>query len=78
MVPRWLRSPPAHRKLFFNPKPSPAQLTIDRYCLPKAVLQLAWRPVPREGTDRAYEVAIAGEDSSLRVYAFSEGYLGGS
>ncbi|KAH6892230.1 WD40-repeat-containing domain protein [Thelonectria olida] len=48
------------------------------FCLPKAVLQLAWRPGPREGVGRAYEVAVAGDDSSLRVYAFSEGYLEGS
>ncbi|KAH8733500.1 WD40-repeat-containing domain protein [Ilyonectria robusta] len=48
------------------------------FCLPKAVLQLAWRPVAREGAERAYEIAVAGEDTSLRVYAFSHGYLGGS
>ncbi|KAM6512653.1 Elongator subunit elp2 [Fusarium solani] len=45
------------------------------FCLPKAVLQLAFRPVAREGSDRAYELAIAGEDSSVRVYAFSQEYL---
>jgi hypothetical protein len=45
------------------------------YCLPKAVHQLAWRPVARDGTDRPYELAIAGEDSSLRVYAFSQAYF---
>lgn len=45
------------------------------FCLPKAVLQLAWRPAAREGAARAYEIAVAGEDSSLRVYAFGHGYL---
>ncbi|KAI5461298.1 WD40-repeat-containing domain protein [Mariannaea sp. PMI_226] len=48
------------------------------FCLPKAVLQLSWRPVSREGAGRPFEVAVAGEDSSLRVYAFSQEYLGGS
>ncbi|KAJ4201999.1 Elongator subunit elp2 [Fusarium falciforme] len=47
----------------------------EAFCLPKAVLQLAFRPVAREGSDRAYELAIAGEDSSVRVYAFSQEYL---
>ncbi|KAL6360385.1 hypothetical protein LRP88_06091 [Fusarium phalaenopsidis] len=47
----------------------------EAFCLPKAVLQLAFRPVAREGSDRAYELAIAGEDSSIRVYAFSQEYL---
>ncbi|RMJ15998.1 hypothetical protein CDV36_004326 [Fusarium kuroshium] len=47
----------------------------EDFCLPKAVLQLAFRPVAREGSDRAYELAIAGEDSSVRVYAFSQEYL---
>ncbi|KAJ4302243.1 Elongator subunit elp2 [Collariella sp. IMI 366227] len=37
-------------------------------CLPKAVMQLAWRPT-REG-QQGRELAIAGEDGSLRVYAF--------
>ncbi|KAI8965734.1 WD40 repeat-like protein [Daldinia sp. FL1419] len=37
-------------------------------CLAKAVLQLSWRP-----QRSANELAIAGEDSSLRVYSFSEG-----
>ncbi|CAM1508308.1 Fc.00g051560.m01.CDS01 [Cosmosporella sp. VM-42] len=45
------------------------------FCLPKAVLQLAWRPVPRDGF---YEIAVAGEDSSLRIYAFSQKYLEGA
>ncbi|KAF5023232.1 hypothetical protein F66182_4707 [Fusarium sp. NRRL 66182] len=47
----------------------------EDYCLPKATLQLAWRPVSREGSDRPYEIAAAGEDSSLRVYAFSQAYF---
>ncbi|KAL2258572.1 hypothetical protein VTK26DRAFT_8072 [Humicola hyalothermophila] len=38
-------------------------------CLPKAVLQLAWRP-KREGT-QGRELAVAGEDGSLRIYRFS-------
>jgi elongator complex protein 2 len=38
-------------------------------CLPKAVLQLAWRPV-REG-QKGRELAIAGEDGSLRIYEFT-------
>lgn len=44
-------------------------LTSDRLCLPKAVLQLAWRPV-REDAEReaSYDLAVAGEDSSLRIY----------
>jgi elongator complex protein 2 len=37
-------------------------------CLPKAVMQLAWRPA-REG-QKGRELAIAGEDASLRIYAF--------
>jgi elongator complex protein 2 len=37
-------------------------------CLPKAVMQLAWRPA-REG-QKGRELAIAGEDGSLRIYAF--------
>ncbi|KAH6840837.1 WD40-repeat-containing domain protein [Chaetomium sp. MPI-CAGE-AT-0009] len=36
--------------------------------LPKAVLQLAWRPT-REGR-KGRELAIAGEDGSLRIYSF--------
>ena len=37
-------------------------------CLPKAVLQLAWRPT-REGVE-GRELAVAGEDGSLRIYRF--------
>lgn len=37
-------------------------------CLPKAVTQLAWRPA-REG-QVGRELAIAGEDGSLRIYRF--------
>ncbi|KAB5575717.1 WD domain-containing protein [Coniochaeta sp. 2T2.1] len=41
----------------------------DELCLPKAVLQLAWRPVEAEGEpDGACDLAVAGEDSSLRIY----------
>ncbi|KAK0383388.1 hypothetical protein NLU13_9301 [Sarocladium strictum] len=43
--------------------------------LPKAVLQLAWRPVT-VGKEH-HELAIAGEDSSLRIYSFSTGFLTG-
>ncbi|KAK3906423.1 WD40-repeat-containing domain protein [Staphylotrichum tortipilum] len=40
-------------------------------CLPKAVIQLAWRPA-REGREKeGRELAIAGEDGSLRIYAFA-------
>ncbi len=38
-----------------------------RLCLAKAVLQLSWRP--RRTGD---ELAIAGEDGSLRVYSFAD------
>jgi elongator complex protein 2 len=38
-------------------------------CLPKAVMQLAWRPA-REGQEGP-ELAIAGEDGSLRIYRFA-------
>ncbi|KAK0652242.1 RNA polymerase II elongator-like protein [Cercophora newfieldiana] len=37
--------------------------------LPRAVMQLAWRPV-RGGVDEK-ELAVAGEDGSLRIYALS-------
>ncbi|KAL2196241.1 WD40-repeat-containing domain protein [Corynascus similis CBS 632.67] len=37
-------------------------------CLPKAVMQLAWRPAS-EG-QKGRELAIAGEDGSLRIYTF--------
>ncbi|KAK8147676.1 hypothetical protein G3M48_001194 [Beauveria asiatica] len=42
--------------------------------LPKTVLQLAWRPW-QEGSSAAAELAVAGEDSSLRLYAFKDGFL---
>lgn len=38
-------------------------------CLPKAVTQLAWRPA-REG-QQGRELAVAGEDGSLRIYSFA-------
>ena len=44
------------------------KLTGDRLCLPKAVLQLAWRPVEEAEESGAYDLAVAGEDSSLRIY----------
>ena len=40
-------------------------------CLPKAVMQLAWRPRSREERGDRRELAIAGEDGSLRIYSFS-------
>ncbi|KAK4127740.1 WD40 repeat-like protein [Parathielavia appendiculata] len=44
-------------------------LTVQpELCLPKAVLQLAWRPARESQTGR--ELAIAGEDGSLRIYSF--------
>jgi elongator complex protein 2 len=44
-------------------------LTVrSELCLPKAVLQLAWRPA-REGR-QGRDLAIAGEDGSLRIYSF--------
>jgi elongator complex protein 2 len=36
-------------------------------------LQLAWRPVLEEGEgDGTYDLAVAGEDSSLRIYKIKE------
>ncbi|TEA11835.1 Elongator complex protein 2 [Colletotrichum sidae] len=50
---------------------APADGTVQlapHLCLPKPVAQLAWRPnTASEGAD---ELAIAGEDSSLRIYGF--------
>jgi len=43
--------------------------------LPKTVLQLAWRPVSRDEKEARYELAVAGEDSSLRLYGFGEEYF---
>ncbi|KAJ4389259.1 Elongator subunit elp2 [Gnomoniopsis smithogilvyi] len=37
-------------------------------CLPKAVLQLSWRPTVPNREDDGPELAIAGDDSSLRIY----------
>lgn len=37
-------------------------------CLPKAVLQLAWRPASGKEDENRHELAIAGDDSSLRIY----------
>ena len=46
-------------------------------CLSKPVLQLAWRPLPRKSETSAdtvdtvgRELAIAGEDGTLRIYSF--------
>ncbi|WQF79767.1 Putative elongator complex protein [Colletotrichum destructivum] len=38
-------------------------------CLPKPVAQLAWRP--SDDSNDTDELAIAGEDSSLRIYSFT-------
>ncbi|KAI0024430.1 RNA polymerase II Elongator subunit [Xylariomycetidae sp. FL0641] len=53
---------------------APPSLTVSttislpqELCLAKAVLQLAWRP-----QSTSTELAIAGEDGSLRVYAFAK------
>lgn len=52
----------------------------EQLWLPKAVMQLAWRPRVRKGGDddgdegekqQARELAIAGEDGSLRIYEIS-------
>lgn len=48
-------------------------LSVDKH-LPKTVTQLAWRPSQKNGT-AAPELAVAGEDSSLRLYAFKGGFL---
>ncbi|KND93441.1 Elongator complex protein 2, partial [Tolypocladium ophioglossoides CBS 100239] len=42
---------------------------------PKAVLQLGWRPVGQYGERSTYTLAVAGEDSTLRLFAFEETYL---
>lgn len=48
---------------------------MDRLILPKTVLQLAWRPVSKDEKESKYELAVAGEDSSLRLYGFGEKYF---
>ncbi|KAM0287410.1 hypothetical protein ACHAQH_000360 [Verticillium albo-atrum] len=40
----------------------------EHLCLPTTVLQLAWRPA-QDGSEK-HQLAIAGEDSSLRIYRF--------
>ncbi|KAG9250863.1 elongator protein 2 [Emericellopsis atlantica] len=48
---------------------------LEELQIPKTVLQLSWRP----GTDAdKAELAIAGDDSSLRLFSLSEAYLRGS
>ncbi|EHK50714.1 uncharacterized protein TrAtP1_011258 [Trichoderma atroviride] len=49
--------------------------TSPELILPKTVLQLAWRPVSKDENAAKYELAVAGEDSSLRVYGFGEEYF---
>ncbi|GFP55328.1 elongator complex protein 2 [Trichoderma asperellum] len=49
--------------------------TSPELILPKTVLQLAWRPVSRDEKEARYELAVAGEDSSLRLYGFGEEYF---
>lgn len=51
------------------------RLIIHRLILPKTVLQLAWRPLSKDENAAKYELAVAGEDSSLRVYGFGQEYL---
>ncbi|KEY69872.1 hypothetical protein S7711_06428 [Stachybotrys chartarum IBT 7711] len=43
--------------------------------LSKSILQLAWRPVSGDAKGTTHELAVAGDDSSLRLYSFSESYL---
>ncbi|CAG9999724.1 unnamed protein product [Clonostachys byssicola] len=43
--------------------------------LPKAVLQLAWQPATKEDNGGTYKLAIAGDDSSLRLYAVDKEFL---
>jgi len=46
------------------------ELTRGRLWLPRAVLQLAWRPATSKAEeDKGWvDLAVAGEDGSLRVY----------
>lgn len=40
-----------------------------RLSLPKAILQLAWRPVDEKDENQdGYDLAVAGEDNTLRIY----------
>ncbi|KAJ2965621.1 hypothetical protein NQ176_g10527 [Zarea fungicola] len=50
-------------------------LSSDKH-LPKSVLQLAWRPLsPGKADGLVAELAVAGEDASLRLYSFPDGFL---
>lgn len=50
-------------------------LSSDKH-LPKSVLQLAWRPLsPGKADGLSAELAVAGEDASLRLYYFTDGFL---
>lgn len=52
---------------------------LHRLSLPKAILQLAWRPVSENASQGSHhQLAVAGDDSSLRIYAFSDTYLSGT
>ncbi|KAG5950559.1 hypothetical protein E4U53_004859 [Claviceps sorghi] len=42
--------------------------------LPKAVLQLAWRPI-KAGVSTTFTLAVAGEDGSLRLFSLDKSYL---
>lgn len=42
---------------------------------PKAVLQLAWRPASQAETSASHTLAVAGEDTTLRLLSFDESYL---
>ncbi|GAB0135623.1 hypothetical protein EsDP_00003954 [Epichloe bromicola] len=43
--------------------------------LSKTVLQLAWRPIKRADASTTCTLAVAGADSSLRLFSFDESYL---
>lgn len=42
--------------------------SIISLSLPKTVRQLAWRPYVEEQGKNDFELAVAGDDSSLRIY----------
>ncbi|PNY24970.1 Elongator complex protein 2 [Tolypocladium capitatum] len=42
---------------------------------PKAVLQLGWRPARQDGEASTCTLAAAGEDNTVRLFAFEETYL---
>lgn len=54
---------------------SDADELLSRLSLPKAILQLAWRPVEKEGKVDVHTLAVASEDCSLRLFSFDDTYL---